>query len=141
VYQQIVSEKNPVELMRYLDSMGFDCRGLIKTVIEQLPPLPTDDSGQPIQPIDTENLQAAIQAALAQLGLTEQDLVEMSQDSGIDLMEFIMELITYFNEEQTEEPVEPEDAGSAPFMEIKQQLPTIQYVQELRQWIEANNTK
>lgn len=141
VYQQIVSEKDPVELMRYLDSMGFDCRGLIKTVIEQLPPLPTDDSGQPIQPIDTENLQAAIQAALAQLGLTEQDLVEMSQDSGIDLMEFIMELITYFNEEQTEEPVEPEDAGSAPFMEIKQQLPTIQYEQELRQWIEANNTK
>lgn len=141
VYQQIVSEKNPVELMRYLDSMGFDCRGLIKTVIEQLPPLPTDDSGQPIQPIDTENLQAAIQAALAQLGLTEQDLVEMSQDSGIDLMEFIMELIAYFNEEQTEEPVEPEDAGSAPFMEIKQQLPTIQYEQELRQWIEANNTK
>lgn len=141
VYQQIVSEKDPVELMRYLDSMGFDCRGLIKTVIEQLPPLPTDDSGQPIQPIDTENLQAAIQAALAQLGLTEQDLVEMSQDSGIDLMEFIMELIAYFNEEQTEEPVEPEDAGSAPFMEIKQQLPTIQYEQELRQWIEANNTK
>jgi len=141
VYQQIVSEKDPVELMRYLDSMGFDCRGLIKTVIEQLPPLPTDDSGQPIMPIDTEKLQAAIQAALAQLGLTEQDLVEMSQDSGIDLMEFIMELIAYFNEEQTEEPVEPEDAGSAPFMEIKQQLPTIQYEQELRQWIEANNTK
>jgi len=121
-YQLILNENmSPVDVMRYLDSMGFDCRGFIKGVISKLSAAQGDGGTENYDP---EAIQAAINSALAKLDLTVADVLEMMADSGIDLNQFVLELLMYLNEQPEESP-----------------NPATQYEEQLKNWMETNGVE
>lgn len=159
VYQAIVSEKpSPVEVMRYLDSMGFDCRALIKRVIDLLSEI---SEGGVTLPVDPSVIEGSVNQALAQLGLTTEDILEMSADSGLDITGSIMELVMYLaeNPEEGDEILEPEgdekitelgdgdeiieteQGGDALKLRSVRQIPVVKYEQQLNKWLEAKINK
>ena len=92
-YASLVSaELNPVDIMRQLDAMGFDCRGFIQKVQEFIA------SHSEGSEIPLPDLATIISSVLEQQGITIEELAEMSEDSGLDIQAFLMELITYLNE-------------------------------------------
>lgn len=113
LYQAIVGkELDLVSIMRQLDVMGFNCRKIISEVATCIAALPC--SQQPVS-LDLNTLADNI---LAKMGITEKDLLEMMEDSGIDLKTFLKDLIAYLSEdpeadreEYTKDVNLSEDAG------------------------------
>ncbi|MBQ7471186.1 MAG: hypothetical protein IJS97_02010 [Prevotella sp.] len=151
-YQAVISKDvDIVGTMRQLDVMGFDCRALINKVAEYMSSL--SQSGEtPV--IDMTTLVAT---ALSKLNLTEQDLLEMSEDSGMDIQKFLIDLITYLyeptipteeQENQEAEDAEAEDSSTEGLeakamrrlnrIGNKAATPRDKYEQQLRNWLEEN---
>ena len=106
LYAMIVNQDNLdiVMTMRQLDAMGFDCRSIILGLVAKLTGA---GEGEVVMP-DQETVTMMLYEQLANLGLTMQDLTEMSEDSGFDLIQFFHDLIAYLCEQST---VEDEEAG------------------------------
>ena len=88
-YQNIV-QCSPVEMMRYSDSMGFDCRSVINAVMQKL----SEQSGEmPEINFDPTVIQATLVQVLGSMGITMEELAEMKADSGVDLVAVLMEIM------------------------------------------------
>ena len=108
IIAQIVNVPNPdlVMMMRQLDVMGFDCRAIINAIANKL-----IEGGGEAGTIDPRLIAVLVDEELAKLGLTSQDLKEMSEDSGMDLQKFLTDLIAYLTE--TPEPTDESGSGDA----------------------------
>lgn len=99
-YDIIKQDVDAVTMMRMLDENGFNCREIINSIKDYLEFM-AETNG-----IDEQAIQTILEGQLAKLGLTTQDLVEMSEDSGIDIRQFFNDLATYLNEQPEEETAE-----------------------------------
>ena len=130
VYQSILdctSLNDPVAVLRYFDSMGIDCRTIINGIIAKIGELSGEEGGS----IDPIELTMKLNEILAKVGLTMQDLAEMSYDSGIDIMQFFKSLIQYLNE--TPQTGDAEVMRRA--MQNTTQMPSEANEQLIRQWL------
>lgn len=134
-YQQLVSQDiDLVAFMRQLDAMGFDCRTFIKNMITAISSATGSDGSSG----DIDIL--AIYAKLQEMGVDPQEVIEICNDSGYDVMKLIIDLIAYM----TEEPQANSAANvTARLMQkIAQPLTPVEtYEKEVRQWMEANGIK
>ena len=133
-YQWLLNQElpSPVDVMRYLDSIGIDSRALIKQLAVALSEAQTGESGE----IDFVALYAKLDSLLKKVGLSMQEVVEMLYDSGIDYLPLLMELIAYFNEN----PEEAETSEAAPRLggaAFQSQTPAGQYELQLYQWLKG----
>ena len=116
---------DPVQVLRWLDEHGVDCRTIINGLIEKLGQQ-TGSEGD----MDMFEMLMMLDETLGKVGLTLTDLTEMTSDSGIDLMQFIISLFSYLTEEQ------PADAARVMrAMQQTMQLPSQTNEQLLRQWL------
>ena len=119
-----------IATLRALDEMGIDCRSVIQAVIDQM------QQGQG----DTMNdIVAAVMARLAELGIDEQALREMGQDSGIDIEQLIADLVSYLNENPTQpEGMDVPARANAVYKSLTSPLtPADEYADQLRHWLES----
>ena len=106
-YQTIVSKDIDVVMcMRELDAMGFDCRALIRRIASIM----SGGEGDENQPLNIATIAMMLHEQLQKAGITEEELLEMSEDSGLDLGKLIADLIVYF----MEQPESDENSSSAP---------------------------
>ena len=85
------TKNDPIAIMRYFDSIGFDCRGLIQKLFDLNPKYLVYD-------VDEASLEADVTAVCELLGITYEDFCEMMEDSGVDFKTFVIELARYMNE-------------------------------------------
>jgi hypothetical protein len=143
-------------LMRQLDAMGFDCRALIKNVVALMSGSGSGEEGEgsEVAPVDPQMIVMLALAKLQESGISEQELMEMSEDSGIDIQKLIIDLIVYLSE-QSEEPVVDEpteepvvEQGGEEVLEApakraarlvkaldKSANPVVNYELQLREWL------
>ena len=151
-YQALVGQElDIVATMRQLDAMGFDCKAVISQVSEMIASL--SQSGE-MPAVDVATLVATV---LNKLNLTEEDLMEMSEDSGMDIQAFLVDLITYLYEptDSAEEQEDPEtedpEAENSVAESVQNRLmlrldriankavtPYDKYELQLRNWLEEN---
>lgn len=146
-YQLILHESmSPVDVMRYLDTIGFDCRTFILGVISRL----SDAQGEGnTEKYGLEAIQAAIHSALAELDLTEDDVREMLADSGIDLNKFVIEILMYLSEqpETSADNANDEQHGENVSVDmqhvakLQKPNPATQYEEQLKNWMESNGVE
>ena len=156
-YQALISnDTDIVMLMRQLDAMGIDCRALINNIASMLAGGGNDDGeeGGEVAPVDPQMIVMMALAKLQESGITVQELMEMSEDSGIDIQKLIIDLIVYLSE-QPEEPVVDEpteepvvEQGGDEVLEApakraarlvkaldKSANPVVNYELQLREWL------
>ena len=156
-YQALISnDTDIVMLMRQLDAMGIDCRALINNIASMLAGGGSGDGeeGGEVAPVDPQLIVMMALAKLQESGITVQELMEMSEDSGIDIQKLIIDLIVYLSEqpeepvvdEPTEEPVVEqggEEVLEAPAKRAarlvkaldKSANPVVNYELQLREWL------
>ena len=100
--------------------------------------------------IDLIEIMMAINTALGKMNLEMEDVLEMSEDSGIDLMGFLFDLIIYLNEDS-----DSDEAGADNGVEVREnreakvaqriqalkassKTPRDYYEEELTEWLKAN---
>ena len=137
IYKALVSQEvDIVMLMRQLDAMGFDCRALIRRIAS----LMAGNEGGEDTELNPLTIYMSIHEQLQKLGISEQELLEMAEDSGIDLTTFIADLITYF----IEQPAGSDDDSTATPARRAARLinafdssatPAIRYEEQLRDWL------
>ncbi len=137
IYKALVSQEvDIVMLMRQLDAMGFDCRALIRRIAS----LMAGNEGGEDTELNPLTIYMSIHEQLQKLGISEQELLEMAEDSGIDLTKFIADLITYF----IEQPAGSDDDSMATPARRAARLinafdssatPAIRYEEQLRDWL------
>ena len=137
IYKALVSQEvDIVMLMRQLDAMGFDCRALIRRIAS----LMAGNEGGEDTELNPLTIYMSIHEQLQKLGISEQELLEMAEDSGIDLTKFIADLITYF----IEQPAGSDDDSTATPARRAARLinafdssatPAIRYEEQLRDWL------
>jgi hypothetical protein len=109
-YQYLTnSDMNPVTIMRQLDAMGFDCRALINSIAAAI----AQKQGGEAALLAPQAIAMLIQEQLLKAGISEQELQEMSEDSGIDLQKLFQDLAAYFSEQSEPQP----ESGSEPEQE------------------------
>jgi len=137
IYKALVSQKvDIVMLMRQLDAMGFDCRALIRRIAS----LMAGNEGGEDTELNPLTIYMSIHEQLQKLGISEQELLEMAEDSGIDLTKFIADLITYFIEQPAGSS---DDSPTAPARRAARLInafdssatPAIRYEEQLRDWL------
>jgi hypothetical protein len=161
-YQALISKDTDiVMLMRQLDAMGIDCRALINNIASMLADGGSGDGeeGGEVAPVDPQMIVMMALAKLQESGITVQELMEMSEDSGIDIQKLIIDLIAYLSEqpvvdEPTSEPTEEslveqgEGQGEGNVQEAPVRraarlvkamdskiTPAVGYEQQLRDWL------
>ena len=137
IYKALVSQEvDIVMLMRQLDAMGFDCRALIRRIAS----LMAGNEGGEDTELNPLTIYMSIHEQLQKLGISEQELLEMAEDSGIDLTTFIADLITYF----IDQPAGSDDDSTATPARRAARLinafdssatPAIRYEEQLRDWL------
>lgn len=137
IYKALVSQEvDIVMLMRQLDAMGLDCRALIRRIAS----LMAGNEGGEDTELNPLTIYMSIHEQLQKLGISEQELLEMAEDSGIDLTKFIADLITYF----IEQPAGSDDDSTATPARRAARLinafdssatPAIRYEEQLRDWL------
>ncbi|MBR1596735.1 MAG: hypothetical protein IJ665_08625 [Phocaeicola sp.] len=106
LYQYIINqEQDPVAIMSQLDAMGIDCRAIIKAIVAKM----SNSEGGEDSSIDMQSLMMMLQEQLDKMGLTMQDVLEMSEDSGVDVYKLLIDLVTYFTETPATEEEELAD--------------------------------
>lgn len=147
-YQALISnDTDIVMLMRQLDAMGFDCRALIKNVVALMSGSGSGEEGEgsEVAPVDPQMIVMLALAKLQESGISEQELMEMSEDSGIDIQKLIIDLIVYLSEQPEEPVVEQggEEVLEAPAKRAarlvkaldKSANPVVNYELQLREWL------
>lgn len=161
-YQALINKDTDiVMLMRQLDAMGIDCRALINNIASMLAGGGSGDGeeGGEVAPVDPQMIVMMALAKLQESGITVQELMEMSEDSGIDIQKLIIDLIAYLSEqpvvdeptsEPTEEPLVEQGEGQgegnvqeAPVRRAARLVkamdskitPAVGYEQQLRDWL------
>ena len=127
------TKTDPIAILRYFDSIGFDCRGMIKQLLALNPNLSAED-------IDEATLEAELGAICQQqLDITYDELCEMMEDSGIDIRTFIIELVRYIDENPSQ------DIFKADIRTLRSSNDKVNPVEEnenlLYDWLEANGVK
>ena len=100
LYATLINKTDdPVAIMRQLDALGIDCRTILKNIIAKMTGSEEGEDTElsPFQIIMMLNEQ------LEKQGLTMQDLYEMSDDSGIDIIKLITDLAAYFSEQSDDD--------------------------------------
>jgi len=140
LYQDVVSKDyDPVAAMRQLDAMGIDCRAIIGRVVA----LMTGAEGGEATALDFATLALLLNEQIEKMGLTLQEIMEMSEDSGIDLTKLLVDLVIYFNEKPATESEDAQDGEAAPAKKAARLIsafnakatPADAYEQQLRQWL------
>lgn len=86
--------------------------------------------------LDMQTLVLLLSEQLAKVDLTMQDVIEMSEDSGVDLPQLIAQLMAYFNEQ----PVQPSRKAVRLYQAMEDmQTPADRYEQQLRDWLHDND--
>lgn len=132
-YATMVSiDPDLIDALHALDEAGIDCRAIIQSVIEQLNP---GEEGGAIG-----DIVAAVMNRLEELGIDQQALLEMSQDSGLDFQQFIADLVTYLNETPAEPGTDSAARAQAVFSKLASanNTPADEYATQLRDWFESN---
>ena len=139
VYESLVSsDLDLVATMRQLDAMGFDCRGFIRKVQEYITSMSGSGDGSSL------DLATIVALVFSQTDISVTELMEMSEDSGLDIQQFLIDLITYLNEpvDTGDGDVTPEVEGtdlvSSPRWETLSTpivTPCDTYEQQLRDWL------
>ena len=93
VLEKLNGDIDVVELMRQLDLMGIDCRGLILSVINTF----TDAEGNPVK-IDLSAITMKLAAICEKNGIDLEELLVVLEDCGISVEQFINDLLQYFAE-------------------------------------------
>ena len=103
------------------------------------------EEGGEVAPVDPQMIVMMALAKLQESGITAQELMEMSEDSGIDIQKLIIDLIAYLSE-QPEEPVVEQGGDEvleAPAKRAarlvkaldKSANPVVNYELQLREWL------
>jgi len=138
-YQKIVgADIDLVGTLRQLDAMGFDCRSVIGQLQERLSALGQSDIAQGI---DLSKITQATEDVLNQMGFTKEELLEMAEDSGIDITKTIVDFIIYMSET----PADGGDTGAPALQQLNRAgsvldaplTPADEYAQQLRDWLKA----
>ncbi len=138
-YQKIVgADIDLVGTLRQLDAMGFDCRSVISQLQERLSALGQSDIAQGI---DLSKITQATEDVLNQMGFTKEELLEMAEDSGIDITKTIVDFIIYMSEN----PADGGDTGAPALQQLNRAgsvldaplTPADEYAQQLRDWLKA----
>ena len=132
--------KDPITILYYLDELGIDCRAIIQQLMSQMINITNGGEGSGEGTINYFALITTINNICASLGTDLQEVTEMLSDSGIDIMSFFINLVTYLNEQ----PDTDADAGTARVMRAMQNLPhTPAYSNELllRNWLRENGVE
>ena len=127
------TKDDPIAILRNFESIGFDCRGMIKQLLALNPNLSAED-------IDEATLEAELGAICQQqLDVTYDELCEMMEDSGIDIRTFIIELVRYIDENPSQ------DIFKADIRTLRSSNDKVNPVEEnenlLYDWLEANGVK
>ncbi len=124
------TRKDPIALMRYFDSIGFDCRSMIKALLALNP------TTMPYYKIEEETLEEDLTIVCEQIGITYEELCQMMEDSGIDLKTFVIELVRYINENPEQ------DIFNADIRTLRSSSDKVNPVEEnenlLHDWLKAN---
>ncbi len=149
-YADMVSKDiDIVKTMRQLDAMGIDCRAIIRQIVALLTKK-TDGEESGLAPqLDIITIVMMLSEQMNKLNLSLDDLYEMCEDSGIDIMKFLTDLIVYFGEQPVVDQEDDDDAeestGSATRRAARllnalnvNVTPADQYEQQLRNWMEEN---
>ena len=124
------TKNDPIALLRYFDSIGFDCRSMIKALLALNP------TTMPYFKIEEETLEADLTIVCEQMGITYEDLCQMMEDSGIDLKTFVIELVRYMNENPEQ------DIFKADIRTLRSSSDKVNPVEEnenlLHDWLKAN---
>ena len=131
-WAQVGTDFDLIVTLRALDEMGIDCRSIIQAVIDQL------QQGQD-ESSTMSDIVAAVMARLAELGIDEQALLEMGQDSGLDVEQLITDLVTYLNENPTQpEGMDAPARANEVYKSLTSPLtPADEYADQLRHWLES----
>ena len=132
--------EDPVTILRFLDEQGIDCRTIINQLMSQMMNIINGGEGSGEGTINIIALMSAINDICNSLGTNPQEMFEMFSDSGIDIMSFFINLITYLNEQ----PDTDGEAASARVMRAMRNLPqTPAYSNELllRNWLKESGVE
>jgi hypothetical protein len=145
-YAELLSrDMSPVDDLRALDQAGFNCRPIIQAIVDRV--------GQGAQEGGTmSEIVAAVMARLKAIGIDEVALMEMSHDSGVDVVKMIQELIVYLNEKPEPNP-DQEGEGESEKQSVRARIakveaamdtpltPEQEYVKQLSEWLVGNGVK
>ena len=133
VYAAIVNDNlDPVTTMRLLDAMGFDCRKVINNIINIL--ATQAGNGE----VNMISLMAIVTQALQMTDLTVEEVYEMSEDSGLDITSFFLNLAQDLQENLETAEVAGEDKGYNLFKAFNHitTTPELEYEQQLSEWLD-----
>lgn len=121
---------NIVEILHMLDDMGIDTRSVILSALGMIAAL----SGEEIasNPAAIMNIANKI---MGKLNFTPQELMEMSEDSGINIVDLFVQLISYLYGQSTHAGAMPATDGLMQTMKTPE-LPSTAYELQLRDWLE-----
>ena len=126
------TRKDTIAIMRHLDFMGFDCRGVIKQILDLNPNYLFGE-------VDEASLAADVMTVCQLLGISYEDFNEMMEDSGVDFEAFLIELTRYINENPSQ------DIFKADIRTLRssndQVNPVEEYENLLYDWLKANGVE
>ena len=137
IYKALASQEVDLVMnMRLLDAMGFDCRALIRRIASLMA---GNEGGESIE-LNPLTIYMTIHEQLQKLGISEQELMEMSEDSGINMTKFLADLYAYFAEQPAGSS---DDSPTAPARRAARLInafdssatPAIRYEEQLRDWL------
>ena len=126
------TKTDPIAILRYFDSIGFDCRGMLNRLFDLNPKYRFGE-------IDEASLEADLTIICEQIGITYEELCQMMEDSGIDLKTFVIELARYMNENPGQD-IFKSDIRTLRSSNDKVN-PVEEYENQLYDWLEANGVK
>ncbi|MBR1465624.1 MAG: hypothetical protein IJ607_04615 [Bacteroidaceae bacterium] len=116
VYQDLVGKELGVKsILLELEAAGLDCKKFIREVESML---------------DQTDLTQLVEALIGATGYTKEELVEVCEDSGLDIKAFLAELVAYLHDADANAGESVEESLVAPA------TPTDVYSRQLREWLE-----
>lgn len=136
-YKALVENENdPMAVILALENAGLDTRPIVQAIIAYA----QQQAGESGQGLDINALLAMLES---ELGIDQQALVEMNEDSGLNLVELFKQLYAYYTTPVDDDSDDDDEGnGGATPAPVKATLTPAQvYEQQLRQWLDANGVK
>ena len=126
------TKNDPIAMLRYFDAIGFDCRSVIKQLLDLNPKYLLGE-------VDEASLAADVMSVCQLVGVSYEDFNEMMEDSGIDFETFLIELTRYINENPGQ------DIFKADIRTLRSSSDKVNPVEEnenlLYDWLKANGVE